>query len=196
MASLRNESWSCVLKQPTRNAQIYEMSSKIEDMLEWKGDYLKLESEHNYIQWSKHNQLRITRIIKSLGELGWKHLQKPWLQFMIREATINQVLPELNNKTTMDHFIRALKAKEDKEETNKLLAKLNDLQHKNTTEVDKNDGKVAAKSSYKDFKDDEGSEDNSVNDNEVTEGNENHEGVVGDEKSDQEEHTRELRIQA
>ncbi|XP_052217811.1 opioid growth factor receptor-like protein 1 isoform X2 [Dreissena polymorpha] len=131
----------------------------IKEILQWRGDYRKLESNHGYIQWlfpilegggvnrfaqplqehealaiksneamrmrvqqayqmmldfygmelarddgsirrckanwkdryahlnrSRHNYLRITRIIKSLGLLGYEHFQLPWVKFLIEEA--------------------------------------------------------------------------------------------------------------
>ncbi|XP_045174331.2 putative uncharacterized protein DDB_G0277255 [Mercenaria mercenaria] len=212
--------------------------AKIEDMLEWKGDYLRLERTHSYIQWlfpipesrgmnysaqplqeheaqaiseneslrdkvleafkmmldfygmelelepltfkrgdnwkeryehlnrSIHNHFRITRIIKALGELGWQQLQKPWLEFMIHEATINQVLPKLNNDSTMSHFIDGLKEDEEKGMIYHLLADLNVTSHKNAADVSENDGKDTSDRSDKT---DEGSEDNSVDDNKGTE---------------------------
>jgi len=46
---------------------------------------------------SKHNCLRITRIIKSLGELGLPHLQAPWVRFLVEEVTDNDALPALHS---------------------------------------------------------------------------------------------------
>ena len=35
---------------------------------------------------SFHNHMRITRILKSLGELGYEHLKAPFVRFVLREA--------------------------------------------------------------------------------------------------------------
>lgn len=154
--------------------------SKLDEMLRWKGNYLKLECEHQYIQWlfplpegsglnmsaqalqehealeiqsckqkktrvlrayimmldfygmklessetgevaradnykerfqhlnrSMHNYRRITRIIKSLGCLGYGHLQAPWVKFIIEEAVYRRALPKLDSPS-MYHWIDAI----------------------------------------------------------------------------------------
>ena len=51
----------------------------------WKRAYANLNS-------SMHNFLRVTRILKSLGELGLEHLKKPWLQFIAEEVYVSKLL--------------------------------------------------------------------------------------------------------
>ncbi|KAH9500530.1 hypothetical protein Btru_072171 [Bulinus truncatus] len=52
----------------------------------------EIEKAANYLKRFKnltrntHNYLRITRILKSLGELGYEHLKKPFLDFILDEA--------------------------------------------------------------------------------------------------------------
>merc|ERR1712002_477497 len=45
----------------------------------WKSRFLNLNR-------SQHNFLRITRILKSLGELGYEHFKAPWLYFILNET--------------------------------------------------------------------------------------------------------------
>ena len=61
---------------------------------------------------SHHNWLRISRILKSLGCLGYEQFQFPWLQFILQEAVINRTLPNLDCGA-VHHWIMALKNAED-----------------------------------------------------------------------------------
>nr|AFM43705.1 opioid growth factor receptor [Azumapecten farreri] len=44
------------------------------------------ESQFNNLNRSYHNYLRITRILKSLGEFGYEHLKRPFVEFVLQEA--------------------------------------------------------------------------------------------------------------
>ncbi|KAL6073107.1 Opioid growth factor receptor [Balamuthia mandrillaris] len=44
------------------------------------------EERYDNLNWSSHNYLRITRILKCLGELGLEHLKSNFLQFFIEEV--------------------------------------------------------------------------------------------------------------
>ncbi|KAL4225057.1 Opioid growth factor receptor-like protein 1 [Mactra antiquata] len=158
---------------------------KIEDMLQWFGDYEKLERNHTYIQWlfpitessgmnyqaqrlydheaeyiktheelknrvfqsfemmldfygmaivngefcrnetnwearythlneSFHNRMRITRIIRCLGEVGYEKLQTKWLSFIMKEAMVSKKLYKLGGNS-MEYFIDAIKEDTDRE---------------------------------------------------------------------------------
>uniref|UniRef100_A0A0B7B733 Opioid growth factor receptor (OGFr) conserved domain-containing protein n=2 Tax=Arion vulgaris TaxID=1028688 RepID=A0A0B7B733_9EUPU len=39
-----------------------------------------------YLNWSSNNYMRITRMLKSLGELGYEHLKKGFIQLVLVEA--------------------------------------------------------------------------------------------------------------
>ena len=71
---------------------------------------------------SIHNYRRITRIIKSLGFLGYGHLQAPWVRFLIRQAVIEKTLPKLNCGS-MNHWIDAIADESEREETLDYLLK-------------------------------------------------------------------------
>jgi len=45
-----------------------------------------------HLNRSYHNYLRITRILKSLGELGFEHLKSPFLEFMLVESLDKRTL--------------------------------------------------------------------------------------------------------
>ncbi|CAG5130729.1 unnamed protein product [Candidula unifasciata] len=64
---------------------------------------------------SPHNYLRITRILKCLGELGYEHLKKGLLQFVLEEALIHQTLgPTL--ASCRDYWIGTIKDVQDRED--------------------------------------------------------------------------------
>lgn len=43
------------------------------------------KKRYRNLNYSSHNYLRITRILKCLGELGFEHLKAPFVEFVIRE---------------------------------------------------------------------------------------------------------------
>ncbi|XP_053385082.1 uncharacterized protein LOC128550303 isoform X2 [Mercenaria mercenaria] len=63
---------------------------------------------YDHLNRSRHNLLRITRILKSLGELGYERLQAPWVDFLIEEAVVKKELPNLNGSCLM-HWVMAVK---------------------------------------------------------------------------------------
>ena len=62
-----------------------------------------------------HNYLRITRILKCLGELDYEHLQAPFVQFCVSEVFQNGKLSGLRNSLcdTWVHIIKDAKAREE-----------------------------------------------------------------------------------
>lgn len=57
---------------------------------------------------SFHNYLRITRILKSLGELGFEHLKAPLVQFLMQEAIVKKTIPRMAD-SCRDHFVYTLR---------------------------------------------------------------------------------------
>ncbi|KAI4891332.1 hypothetical protein NFI96_031736 [Prochilodus magdalenae] len=51
-----------------------------------------------------HNNLRITRILKCLGILGFQHYQAPLVHFFLEETLVNGNLPSLK-RSVLDYFI-------------------------------------------------------------------------------------------
>lgn len=74
----------------------------------------KWRDRFDNLSWSSHNYLRITRILKSLGEFGMEHLKKPWLQFMLHEALVTRKLARTLN-SCRDYWIGTLKDDADRE---------------------------------------------------------------------------------
>lgn len=54
-----------------------------------------------------HNNLRITRILKSLGELGFKHYQAPLVRFFLEETLVKKTLSSVK-RSVLDYFLFAV----------------------------------------------------------------------------------------
>ncbi|XP_036387474.1 opioid growth factor receptor-like [Megalops cyprinoides] len=64
-----------------------------------------------------HNNLRITRILKCLGELGFRHYQAPLVQFFLEETLVHGNLDRVK-QSVLDYFLFAVR---DKEQRRKLI---------------------------------------------------------------------------
>lgn len=64
-----------------------------------------------------HNNLRITRILKSLGELGFEHFQAPLVRFFLEETLVKKTLSSVK-RSVLDYFLFAVR---DKRERRKLV---------------------------------------------------------------------------
>ncbi|TRY53925.1 hypothetical protein DNTS_033806 [Danionella cerebrum] len=76
----------------------------------WRERFANLER-------NMHNNLRITRILKSLGELGFEHLQAPLVRFFLEETLVRKTLNGVK-RSVLDYFLFAVR---DKRERRKLL---------------------------------------------------------------------------
>ncbi|XP_066443518.1 opioid growth factor receptor-like [Eleutherodactylus coqui] len=76
----------------------------------WKERYRNLNNR-------SHNNLRITRILKCLGEMGFGHLQAPLVRFFLEETLCNNYLPNVG-RSVLDYFMFTVK---DKQERRKLV---------------------------------------------------------------------------
>lgn len=83
-----------------------ERTGEIRRSAHWKCTYTTIsifltrsEGRYEHLSRSPHNYLRITRILKALGDLGFEHYQKPWLLFFIRE------IYEENNLLSTQHSL-------------------------------------------------------------------------------------------
>ncbi|KAG5835676.1 hypothetical protein ANANG_G00246540 [Anguilla anguilla] len=77
----------------------------------------KWEERFDNLNRNTHNNLRITRILKSLGELGFKHYQAPLVKFFLEETLIHDNLKNVK-QSVMDYFLFAVL---DKDERRKLI---------------------------------------------------------------------------
>lgn len=62
-----------------------------------------------------HNNLRITRILKSLGELGFRHYQAPLVRFFLEETLVKKTLGSVK-RSVLDYFLFAVRDKEKRQE--------------------------------------------------------------------------------
>lgn len=62
-----------------------------------------------------HNNLRITRILKSLGELGFRHYQAPLVHFFLEETLVKKTLGSVK-RSVLDYFLFAVLDKEKRQE--------------------------------------------------------------------------------
>ncbi|KAI4901310.1 hypothetical protein NFI96_021130 [Prochilodus magdalenae] len=76
----------------------------------WRERFANLER-------NMHNNLRITRILKSLGELGFEHYQAPLVRFFLEETLVRKNLSSVK-RSVLDYFVFAVR---DKRERRKLI---------------------------------------------------------------------------
>lgn len=62
-----------------------------------------------------HNNLRITRILKSLGELGLEHYQAPLVRFFLEETLVRHKLPSVR-QSALDYFLFAVRCRHQRRE--------------------------------------------------------------------------------
>ncbi|XP_033116648.1 opioid growth factor receptor-like protein 1 [Anneissia japonica] len=74
----------------------------------------------SHLNRSRHNHLRITRILKSLGELGFEDLKKPFIDFILKEIFESKLL-WYTFESCKNYWIQVLK---NDEERNKCLSSL------------------------------------------------------------------------
>ncbi|XP_009979905.1 PREDICTED: opioid growth factor receptor-like protein 1, partial [Tauraco erythrolophus] len=66
---------------------------------------------------SQHNYLRITRILKSLGELGYESFKSPLVKFILYEALVEDTIPNIK-QSALEYFVYTIR---DRRERRKLL---------------------------------------------------------------------------
>ncbi|XP_040920257.1 opioid growth factor receptor isoform X2 [Toxotes jaculatrix] len=74
----------------------------------WKERFGNLER-------NMHNNLRITRILKSLGELGFEHYQAPLVRFFLEETLVKKNLSSVK-RSVLDYFLFAVLDKQKRQE--------------------------------------------------------------------------------
>ncbi|XP_044068459.1 opioid growth factor receptor [Siniperca chuatsi] len=74
----------------------------------WKERFGNLER-------NMHNNLRITRILKSLGELGFEHYQAPLVHFFLEETLLKKTLSSVK-RSVLDYFLFAVLDKQKRQE--------------------------------------------------------------------------------
>ncbi|XP_035755146.1 opioid growth factor receptor isoform X2 [Egretta garzetta] len=62
-----------------------------------------------------HNNLRITRILKCLGEMGYEHYQVHLVKFFLRETLVKETLPNVK-RSALDYFLFTIRSKRKRRE--------------------------------------------------------------------------------
>ncbi|CAF3448903.1 unnamed protein product [Rotaria sp. Silwood1] len=75
------------------------------------GDSYK--SRFHNLNTSSHNYLRITRILKCLGEFGYEYLKFPFLEQILREIIIENTLPNCL-QSCKDYWIETLRSRNER----------------------------------------------------------------------------------
>ncbi|XP_068170518.1 opioid growth factor receptor-like isoform X2 [Antennarius striatus] len=77
-----------------------EKTGEVKRALNWKE---RFENLNNHT----HNNLRITRILKCLGTLGYCHYQAPLVRFFLEETLVNGELPNVKD-SVLNYFVFAV----------------------------------------------------------------------------------------
>ncbi|XP_009702688.1 PREDICTED: opioid growth factor receptor, partial [Cariama cristata] len=62
-----------------------------------------------------HNNLRITRILKCLGEMGYEHYQVHLVKFFLTETLVEETLPNVR-RSALDYFLFTIRSKQKRRE--------------------------------------------------------------------------------
>ncbi|KAI4827693.1 hypothetical protein KUCAC02_031071 [Chaenocephalus aceratus] len=77
-----------------------EQTGELTRALNWKARFNNLNSH-------THNSLRITRILKCLGTLGYPHYQAHLVRFFLEETLVNRELPQIKD-SVLNYFVFAV----------------------------------------------------------------------------------------
>ena len=77
----------------------------------------------HHLNHSPHNYLRITRILKCLGEMEYEYLKAPFLRFVLHEAIVEGTLDHTLN-SCMKYWLEVLKDDQERADVKTLAAEL------------------------------------------------------------------------
>eukprot|EP01095_Lingulamoeba_sp_RSL-Kostka_P009068 TRINITY_DN30_c1_g7_i1.p1 TRINITY_DN30_c1_g7~~TRINITY_DN30_c1_g7_i1.p1 ORF type:complete len:278 (-),score=98.09 TRINITY_DN30_c1_g7_i1:231-1064(-) len=102
------------------------------------------KSRYNNLNHSFHNYLRITRILKCLGELGFEHYKKPFCIHVVREMYENKKLTNAK-RSCLNYWIPVLRNEEEREELRDIIEDYEDNGGKNNKKRFKKSKKIPTK---------------------------------------------------
>ncbi|XP_041080152.1 opioid growth factor receptor-like protein 1 [Polyodon spathula] len=73
------------------------------------------EDRFSNLNRNMHNNLRISRILKCLGELGFEHYQAPLVKFFLTETLVNKELGSVK-RSALDYFLFSIRDKKKRRE--------------------------------------------------------------------------------
>ncbi|KAJ8299427.1 hypothetical protein KUTeg_023487 [Tegillarca granosa] len=88
-----------------------------------RGDNYKERFAH--LNRSYHNYLRITRMLKSLGELGYEHLKRPFVEFVLEEALEKETLTNCVD-SCYKYWLETIKDNKDRKNLKQYVQKMKD----------------------------------------------------------------------
>eukprot|EP00698_Gefionella_okellyi_P017332 TRINITY_DN504_c0_g1_i2.p1 TRINITY_DN504_c0_g1~~TRINITY_DN504_c0_g1_i2.p1 ORF type:complete len:225 (+),score=35.81 TRINITY_DN504_c0_g1_i2:318-992(+) len=77
-------------------------------------------SRFRNLNYSSHNYLRITRILKCLGEFGLEHLKKPLVVHFIKECFVEKALPNIQ-ESLVNYWVPVLRNDSERIELTEVL---------------------------------------------------------------------------
>ncbi|XP_032506827.1 opioid growth factor receptor-like protein 1 isoform X2 [Phocoena sinus] len=75
------------------------------------------QERFQHLNESQHNYLRITRILKSLGELGYESFKSPLVKLILHEALVENTIPNIK-QSALEYFVYTIR---DRRERRRLL---------------------------------------------------------------------------
>ena len=98
----------------------------IPDFVHWAGELERAENWFNrfqHLNHSMHNYLRITRILKCLGEFEYEHLKAPFVRFVLYEAIVEQTLKNAKN-SCLNYWLEVIKDDEERKKIRRYAKQL------------------------------------------------------------------------
>ncbi|XP_077146056.1 opioid growth factor receptor-like protein 1 isoform X1 [Ranitomeya variabilis] len=73
------------------------------------------QDRFQHLNESQHNYLRITRILKSLGELGYENFKSPLVKAFLEESIVENTIPNMK-QSALEYFVYTVKEKRQRRE--------------------------------------------------------------------------------
>ena len=80
-------------------------------------------SRFRHLNRSMHNYLRITRILKCLGEFEYEHLKAPFIHFVLREAIVCGTLRNTLNSCE-NYWLEVVRSRKERKELKRYAQEL------------------------------------------------------------------------
>lgn len=97
----QNHSWGCSLNTLPNFYHVGEVERHSTERL-------------NFLNSSSHNHMRITRILKSLGELSYEYLKAPFIRFVLHEAIVTGNLANTLN-SCMKYWVETIREESERD---------------------------------------------------------------------------------
>uniref|UniRef100_W5NKJ7 Opioid growth factor receptor-like 1 n=1 Tax=Lepisosteus oculatus TaxID=7918 RepID=W5NKJ7_LEPOC len=71
------------------------------------------QDRFQHLNESQHNYLRITRILKSLGELGFESFKPPLVKLLLEEALVEETIPNMKH-SALEYFVYTIRDRKER----------------------------------------------------------------------------------